>query len=649
MNDKVHTIVGVLPPIPQHPRTNDLFMPTSACPFRAAGERNALANHRAFGNLSVFARLSDTGSVEQVSADASAIAQGWAQAYPERYQAARTGFQASAERLDDQITREARPILFALAAVTALVLLIACANVANLSVARAIGRERELALRTALGAGRTQLAGQLLAESTLVALAGGALGLLIAWPAAGLLATFASRFTPRVVDASIDGAVLLFTLGASMLTGLACGVLPALVSRRRMTASLRDGGAQAGYSPKRARMGAALVVAQVAVCVSLVVAAGLFVGSLHRLSTVDVGYQDPDHLLTAQLSGNFSRQQQWSAADFIRFHADVLDRVRQLPGVVSAAITNAAPFTGVPGATPFAVDGRGDDAALRPVTDQNVASEDYFAAMGIPLVAGRTFDWSDTPASARVAVINQSMARQWDDRSPLGLTFRTFGGNAASPSSGTAYTVVGIVADARQYSLEQAPVAQFFTPLTQTQGFGAQIVIRTDQDPHQLVRPLKDIVSTLDSAIPVSDVATAAELRAERLRSPRLSTMLLVAFALLALAITLAGIAAVIATSVSQRTREFGVRMALGASRASVLAMVMRQGAWLLIIGLALGTVGAFAFSQVIARYLFAIEHADPFVYTGVAALILLTGLLACLGPARRATAVDPLSALRSD
>jgi ABC-type antimicrobial peptide transport system permease subunit len=248
-----------------------------------------------------------------------------------------------------------------------------------------------------------------------------------------------------------------------------------------------------------------------------------------------------------------------------------------------------------------------------------------------------------------VAVINQSMARQWDDRSPLGLTFRTFGGNAASQSSGTAYTVVGIVADARQFSLEQAPVAQFFTPLTQTQGFGAQIVIRTDRDPHQLVRPLKDIVSTLDSAIPVSDVATAAELRAERLRSPRLSTVLLVAFALLALAITLAGIAAVIATSVSQRTREFGVRMALGASRASVLAMVMRQGAWLLIIGLALGTVGAFAFSRVIARYLFAIEHTDPLVYTGVAALILLTGLLACLGPARRATAVDPLSALRSD
>jgi predicted permease len=649
MNDKVHTIVGVLPPIPQYPRTNDIFMPTSACPFRAAAEPDAVTNHRAFAGLSVFARLKEHTPVSQVSADAAAIAAGWATSDPRAYQADRTGFHASAQRLEDQITENARPILLTLAAATMLVLLIACANVANLSLARLIARDRELALRAALGAGRSRLIRQLLAESTLLGAAGGLLGLALAWPSAGLLARFASRFTPRAVDASIDGSVLLFTLVLAVLTGVTFGAVPAFSSRRRVAASLRDGGMQSGDGVMRTRLRGLLVVAQVTVCFALVVGAGLFLRSLHRLASVDTGYQDAEHLLTAQISGNFSRQQAWTPAEFLRFHTTVLERVGQLPGVRAAAITNGAPLTGAPGATPFTVAGLPEDPELRPTADRRVASDDYFTTLGIPLRAGRAFNWSDTPDSLRVAIVNESMAHAWNGRNPVGTTFRAFGGNArAQRAGGTEYTVIGVAADTRQYSLDQAPMAQFYTPVSQSSGFGAQVLIKTGGDPHQIIAGLKDVVRAVDNTIPVSNIATATELRDEQLQSPRLTTGLLTTFALLALTITLGGIAAVIATSVSQRTREFGIRMALGASRGSVILLVLRQGLLLIGAGLALGIAGALAFRQVLARYLYATDPADPLVYAGVALIVLMAGLLACVGPARRATAIDPLAALRS-
>jgi predicted permease len=390
-------------------------------------------------------------------------------------------------------------------------------------------------------------------------------------------------------------------------------------------------------------------VAQVTICFALVVGAALFLRSLHRLSTVDLGYRDPDHLLTAQLSGNFSRQQAWTPAEFLRFHSEILEQLRQLPGVSSAAITNAAPFTGVPGATPFGIDGMVDDPALRPTADRKVASDDYFGTLGIPLRAGRPFGSSDTAAALPVAIVNESMARNWKDRSPIGTTFRTFSTNPRNTNAGPVYTVVGVAADTRQYSLEQAPIAQFYTPIAQTPGFGAQVLIRTHGDPHQVIPRLKDIVRSIDGTIPVSNIATAGELRSEQLHSPRVTAGLLSAFAILAFTITLAGIAAVIATSVSQRTREFGVRMALGASRASILGMVLRQGLLLVGIGIAFGVGGALAFSRVLSQYLFATDPAEPVVYVAMGLLVLATGVLACVGPARRAISIDPLIALRAE
>ena len=641
MNDHNHTIVGVLPAIPRYPNDDDVYMPTSACPFRAQADPVSYTNHRAFGLLA-FGRMKPGQTLEQVSAAAQAEGRTWPTKDPAHYQAL-GGFTTSAVSLDEEITHEARPVLLALIATTALVLLIACANVANLSLSRTLRRGRELALRSALGASRSRLTRQLLTESLIVAIAGATLGLAIAFPAARLLAAFASRFTPRAIDPSIDGLVLGFTLLVALATGVFFGTAPALAGRRTVVTALKEGGSQTGEGPSRQRLRSALVVAQVTVCFALVVGAGLLLESLHRLSTVNLGFKDDQHVLTAQLHGNFSHQQ--TPQEFAQFFDAVLDGLKKTPGVVAATITNAVPLTGGPGPLPLAIRGQAEQEPA-PTVDGNIITSDYFTVLGVPLLRGRTFTTLDTADSARVAIINQAMARLWDQRDPIGNEFSVPTGPNGEPRS---YRVVGVVGDIKQYAIDQQTLAQFFVPMTQTGGFAAQVMLRTSGDPLPLASALKTVVHGLDNQVPVEDIQTLRELRLGQLESPTLGTALLATFAGLALVITLAGIGAVIATSVSQRTHEFGVRMALGASRASVLHMVLRQAVWLLLAGLAFGTLGAVAFSRVVAQYLFDTTPTEPAVYAAVAGFVLLAGTVACLAPARRATRVDPLRALRSE
>ena len=641
MNDKPHTIIGVLPPIPQYPRENDVYMPTSACPFRAAQEARIQENRRAFPALQVFGRLKSDASAEQARAEVSTIAQRFAKDNPQVYNPDVTQFSSTIVGLNEELIEDARPILLALLATTTLVLLIACANVANLSLSRMARRDREMALRLALGAGRGRLIRQLLTESTIMAVAGGALGLLVAWASLDTLATFAARFTPRVIEPSLDASVLLFALAVSTLTGILFGIIPAVSARPSLTSALKEGGAQAGDGVKARRLRSALVVAQVTVCFALLVGAGLFLSSLQRLSSVDLGYR-ADRVLTAEVFGNFSLQ---SDEDSLRIYGTMLDRLKASPGVLSAAVTNAVPLaTTQPGDNPIRIEGvTGDGVAQLPVADLKVASHGYFDVLGVAPFRGRVFTPSDHRDAPQVAVINASMAKLWGDRDPIGLRFQPAFRDAPW------ITVVGIIPDMRQYSVDREATAQYYLPFLQVPGIGARVLVRTTGDPMSYASALKEAVSAAHPEVPVENIQTLEALRAGNLRVPGLNAMLLTVFATVALIITLAGVAAVIGTSVSQRTREFGVRMALGASRSAVLRMVLGQGLGLVAIGLVAGAAGAVLLARGIAAYLYQTPTTDPLVYIAVAAVFLLSATLACLGPARRATSIDPLLALRAD
>ena len=642
MNDRPHRVIGVLPNVPHYPQENDVYMPVLACPFRAAAERNIPENRRAFGGLSVFGRVKGGHTHEEAAAAIATINQRFTADHAGVYRTATSGFQATALDVRSALTEGARDLLLILLGITSLVLLIACANVANLTLARMLGRDRELALRTALGAGRGRLVRQLLTESTLLASVGGIVGVLFAWGTIGMLTRFASRFTQRTGEVSLDPAVLLFTLGVSVVTGLLFGTLPALGSRVTLTNALKQGSNQAGEAGSRRRVQGVLIVAQVAVSVMLLVGAGLLLASFYRLQQVDPGYRS-DGVLSAQVYGNFSRYGNINALR--RLYLPILDRLEGQPGVVSAAITNAVPLAGAaPGTTRFDIDGRvTDDPDRRPTTDVRVASERYFETIGIATVSGRVFAATDTAESLPVVVINRAMARYWDEVDPVGTRLSLNRGE-------TWLTIVGVVADVRQFGLAQETVAQIYVPLAQSPlNFAGQVLVRTASEPGAFATALRTAVYAVDPNQPVENVRTLNDLRSEALAAPRLTAALLSVFAGLALLVTLAGIGGVIATSVTQRTREFGVRMALGASRATVMAMVLRQGLTLVAIGLAVGIIAAAAAGQVLSTYLYQTAPRDPVIMAAVAFAFLAAATLACLAPARRATTVDPLIALRTE
>jgi putative ABC transport system permease protein len=644
LNNRPHRIVGVLPPIPQYPVENDVYMPTSACPFRARAASTMEYGRRTFSSLHVFARLRPGHNESDAGAEVATLARAWASAEPSVYRPGETGFAADVVRLDDELTVNARPILLSLFGATGLVLLISCANVANLSLARTFRRAREIAVRSALGAGRGRLARQLVVESTLVGLAGGVVGLVVAWSSAGLLAAFASLFTQRVVDASLDVNVLWFTLAISIATGLLFGLAPAATVRTVLTEALKDGAPQVGHGFRSRRLRSALVVGQVTVCFVLVVGAGLLLRSLHRLTSVDLGFE-PRQVLTAEVYSNWSHQT--NERELLNFYAAVLEKVRAIPGVRAAAITNAVPLGNiVPGERPIRIAGVSPDTSdpsTLPPADQNLASDQYFETLGVPVIRGREIAATDRAGSTPVAVINETMAKLWGDRDPIGGRFRI---ETLEPFE---FTVVGIVKDFRQYGVDRPAIAQYYTPVAQSLGLGGRLLVRTEERALAFGPAVTAAVAAVDPHVPVEDIQTLDALRAGQLLSTRLVTALLAVFAVIALVITITGLAAVIATSVSQRTREFGLRMALGASAATVIRMVVRQGVRLVALGLIAGAAGALTFGRLFGRFLYETQPTDLPVLGGVAALLLTAAVLACLVPARRATGIDPLIALKTE
>jgi putative ABC transport system permease protein len=641
MNNRPHTIVGVLPSFPQYPRANDVYMPTSACPFRSNAERNLpQGGHRSFSGLTVFGRLAPGADERSATSEVGVVAASFGQDYPQDYRRMQ-GVNGRVQSLRDELVVGARPILLTLAGTTMLVLIIACANVANLALARTLRRQRELAVRTALGAGQTRLVRQLVTESMIVAIAGGALGIALAWVSVDLLVGFVGRFTERTGQIGLDAGVLAFAIGVTVLTGIIFGAAPALAARRNLATAMRDGSAQTGDGAGRQRLRAALVVAQVAVSFILIVGATVLIKGLYRLSSVPLGY-DTGQVISAATFGNFTRQN--SGAEAIRINTAILERLRSSPGVRAAAITSAVPLSNInPNQQPIRIEGREETNTRNLEADASFASEGYFDTLGIPVLAGRDFRAGDSADSTLVAIINASMAKYWQGRDPLGSRF-------AQGTSSNWYTVIGVVGDFRLYRADREIQPQFYLPLRQSNGRGAgRLLARTDGNPAALVPTIKAAVHAVDDQTPVEEIMTIDELKNGQLAAPRLTAVLLAIFAGVALVVTLAGVGAVIATSVSQRTREFGLRMALGASRGSVLKAVVMQGAVLVGLGLACGLVGAYLFSQTLSRLLFQTTTPDPLAYVAAIALFALCGLVACLGPARRATRIDPMIAMRAE
>jgi putative ABC transport system permease protein len=641
MNDRPHTVIGVLPNVPHYPQENDVYMPTSACPFRSAAEKRIAQNRRVFSALTVFGRLKPGITRERAAGDVDVIRARFTKDNPGAYSAA-SGFTATTLDVRDEMTRNARPMLLILLGTTGLVLLIACANVANLTLARLLRRDRELAVRAALGAGRARLVRQLLTESTLLSLAGGAFGLLFAAWTVGLVTNFVARFTPRTGEVGLDARVLLFTLAVSMLTGLMFGTLPAVASRADLMTAMRQGSRGSGVSAGRRRLQSALVVAQVAVSVVLLVGAGLLLASFDRLQSVDPGYNG-DRVMSANVFTNFSKYPNVDTQR--RFYVPLLERLTSQPGVVGAAITNAVPLNGgTPNNNPFQIEGRVEDNPdRRPTADTRIVSPEYFHALSIPLVEGRAFRGSDALDGPPVAIINKAMMRYWGHADPLGSRLSLDNGE-------TWATIVGIVGDVKQFGLDQSAVAQVYTPLAQTrQGLGGRVLVRTAGDPAAAAKVIRETVWSLDPNMPVDSLRTLEDLRDRFLATPRLTALLLTMFAGLALLVTMAGLTGVIATSVSQRTQEFGLRMALGASRESVLQMVVGQGLLLVSIGLAIGIAGSMALGRVLATYLFDTAPTDPLTFIAVSVAFVVAGAVASLGPAWRATTADPMLALRAE
>ncbi len=638
LNDRVHTVVGVLPPVPQFPAADppdDVFMPPSACPFRSNPQ--TIANRTA-RMLTAIGRLKPGLTVERAQNDLAVVNNRLGVQYPESYNTAQTGFTASAFSVHDELTRQARPTLLVLLATTGFVLLLVAANIANLSLARVIGRERELAMRNALGASRGRIARQLLTESTLLALAGGALGLLVGWLVRDLLVAFTARFTPRAGEIAIDGTVLAFTVGVSLLTGLLFGLLPAFT--RRTIASVKDAGHRTVGSRLRARN--ALIVAQVAISFVLLVGAGLLVRSFIKLQQVDAGFRT-DRVITALVSLDFVK---YNRPDLRRaFYRSVMDKVAAEPGLETVAfgitvpLDQAAPFL-----TGFLVDGQAPgDRRAQPQVDFKFASPNYFKTIGMTLLSGRAFTDADDADAPPVAIVNLSMARHnFPGVDPVGRRVSLDNGR-------TWITIVGVVNDTHDYGMAEKSTDELYRAFAQTGPLSASMLVRTAADPLAFARAIPAAVHAVDPRQPVSQIRTLEAIRSRSLAPPRLTAMLVTLFAGVALIITAAGIAGVVSFSVNQRTTEIGVRMALGAPRSSVTQMIVRQGLMPVAIGLTAGAVGALMMTRVVTRLLFAVEPTDPITYAAVIAVLTAVAAFACFVPARRAAAIDPMKALRAE
>jgi putative ABC transport system permease protein len=635
LNGESHTVVGVTPPQFQFPaREVELWVPMAFTEREAANR----GNHY----LEIVARTKPGVTVEQAQAEMTTIAARLEQQYPDQ----NTDLGAVVVPLHEHVAGDIKPALLILLGAVGFVLLIACANVANLLLARAAVRQKEIAIRIALGASRLRLVRQFLTESVLLAAIGGLVGLALALWGVNLLKAFIPENISQVKALTIDSRVLAFTLLVSLVTGLIFGLAPALqASSFNLNETLKEGGRDSSAGSRGNRIRSLLVIAEVAISLILLIGAGLLINSFVRLSNVDPGFRT-DNLLTMQIV--LPVQKYPDRARRSVFYTELVQRIEALPGVRSAAVTNWIPLVRQGDSIGFNIEGRPDPGRGKsPIVVTRVVSPHYFQTMGIRLLQGREFNEQDRSDSPRVIVINETMARRyWPDEDPTGK--RITPGPADSRNPDDWLTIVGVVNDVRQFELNAEPKPQMYISYIQAGFFAPRhLVVSTQVEPRSLASTVRNTVWEIDKDQPVSNISTMEETLSESIARQRFSTLLLSIFAAVALALAAVGIYGVMSYSVAQRSSEIGLRMALGAQTSDVLKLVIGQGMRLAIVGVMIGLVATFGLTRLIESLLFGVSATDPLTFIVISLLLTTVALMACWIPARRAAKVDPMVALK--
>ena len=648
VNGRARTIIGVMPSSFRLPTDFTSLRPTEAWVPEAVNPVN-LGN---WGSRSYHgvARLKDDVSVAMASAELPLVAGRWVKAGYVRSMpdGSLGGLARRVIPAQEFIAGGVRTSLLILFGSVGFVLLIACANVANLQLARAETRRREVAMRVALGASRVQIIRQLLTESVMLAVAGAIAGLAVAWAALQVVIALRPANLPRLGETLLDLGVLWFSAVLAVFTGVLFGLLPALqMSRPDVAGVLKDGGRSGPAGPSRQRARGGLVVLQLASSVVLALAAGLLIRSLAELNRVDLGF-DPAHVLTAQVQVPAADYPQ--PADVVRFHRQATERIAQIPGVRAVGSARVLPLARTIGDWSIRIEGRPYVPEENPNGDYQAVTPGYFQAMSLKLVRGRFLTDADREGTQPVVVINETMAaRYWPNEDAIGRQFMM--GTDDKPW----LTIVGIVGDVHHNAVVEGGRAEMYVAHAQLPEHiggaprGMTLVVKTEGHPLAVAGQVRDAIRAIDRNLPVSDVRTMEDVTAAALSQPRFTTFLLALFAATALTLAAIGIYGTISLLVTERTQEMGIRLALGADRPTILKLVMSHGLLLIAFGLAAGLAGAVTLSRALAGMVYGIRLLDPVTFLSVPFVLSIVALIACVIPARRAASVDPIVALRRD
>lgn len=633
------TVVGVLPPGVQHVGGDYRSTPHGESvdawwPVELPAQAIRFAHY-----LNAIGRIKPGVTLEQADADLNLIARQLAEQFPNTNQ----GWTIAVRSLHEEIVGRSRALLWVLLGVVFFVLLIACVNIANLLLARATSREREIAVRAALGARPGRIVRQMLTESLLLALLGGIVGVGLSQWAIDAVRSLGPEQLPRLQAIAIDGRILLFTLGVAVVTGILFGLAPALHARGIHLNELMKEGGRSGVGSRQRRLRDALVVAEVALALALLVGAGLLMRSFLKLQQTDAGFR-PDRVLTASLS--LPRARYNDATKAIAFHDRLLEKMSALPGVQSAGLTSDLPWTGYDENAGFSIEGKSFPPNDGPSGRYHYVSADYFRTIGTPLIAGRFFSSVDRKDAPRALLINQSLAeRYWPGESAVGkrITF------ASKPTEKDWLTIVGVVGDVKDFPTSPAAEPAFYLAMSQSFDPRIFLAVRSAVEPLKMAETVRGALREIDPELPIADVRTLDSVASAAVGGQRFALWLVGLFAALAVGLASIGVYSVLTFLVEQRTHEIGVRMALGAGLGDVLSLTLRQGMKPVLGGIALGVAICFGITRLLKGLLFEVSATDPLTITVVAVSLAVVALFACYLPARRAARIDPMIALRCE